>query len=187
MITSEFMGCVYSTLLAWNHLENLTDSHMKNDRLISPAELIVKCLAVSSWIQESYFCLDFYFNFSKVDCRTLCPERNFLGTPDSTSYNPHQGHWWIYSFVSSTTAHVWLWNRSSTLAQMGAGDQWGLPREESGCFVFITCRVTSCHQADCSSFWISAFTEIVTWESEGCTFNFQRLKESHIAKPEIKI
>lgn len=76
MLTSEFIGCVYSTLLAWNHLESLTDSHMKNDRLFSPAELI-KCLAVSSWIQESYFCLDFYFNFSKVDCRTLCLERIF--------------------------------------------------------------------------------------------------------------
>lgn len=50
---------------------------MKNERIISPAELIVKCLAVSSWIQESYFCLDFYFNFPKVDCRTLCLERIF--------------------------------------------------------------------------------------------------------------
>lgn len=83
--------------------------------------------------------------------------------------------------------HVWLWNRSSTLAQKGAGDQWGLPREESGCLVFIACRGTSCHQADCSSSWIAAFTEIVTWESEGCTFNFQRLRENHKAKPEIKI
>lgn len=47
---------------------------MKNDRIISPAELIVKCLAVNSRMQESYFCLDFYFNSSKVDCRTLCLE-----------------------------------------------------------------------------------------------------------------
>lgn len=34
---------------------------------------------------------------------------------------------------------------------------------------------------------ISAFTEVVTWESEGCTFNLQRRMESRIAKPEIKI
>lgn len=28
--------------------------------------------------------------------------------------------------------------------------------------------------------------QLFTWESEGCTFSFQRLKESHVAKPEIK-
>lgn len=183
MITSEFMGCVYSTLLAWNHLESLTDSHMKNDRLISPAELIVKCLAVSSWIQESYFCLDFHFNFSKGDCRTLCLERIFWALQTVLHVILIKGS---NGFIplSAALVHVWLWNRSSTLAQMGAGEE---SREESGCLVFPTCRVTSCHQTGCSSFWISAFTEIVTWEAQGCTFNFQWLKESHIAKPEIKI
>lgn len=157
---------------------------MKNDRIIIPAELIVKCLAVISWIQESYFCLDFYFNFSEVDCRTSCLDRIFWALQTVLHIILIKG---TNGFIPLSAAHVWLWNRSSTLAQMGAGDQRGLPREESDCLVFITCRGTSCHQADCSSLWIAAFTEMVTWESEGCTFNFQRLKESHIAKPEIKI
>lgn len=48
MLTWEFTGC--GPLLTWNHLESLTDWNIKNDRIISPAELIVKCLTVNFWM-----------------------------------------------------------------------------------------------------------------------------------------
>lgn len=38
-----------STLLAWSHMESLPDSNVKNNRINSPAQLIVKCLAVNCW------------------------------------------------------------------------------------------------------------------------------------------
>lgn len=144
-----------STLLACNHLESLTDYLMKNDRIISPAELIVKCLAVNSWIQESWFCLDFYFKFSKVDCRTLCLERIFWALQTVLHIILIKG---TDEFIPLSAALVHMFSSGTEAPHLL---RWELgTREESGCLVPITCRITSCHQLLNFSFHWSSYLRI---------------------------
>lgn len=66
-----------SALLAWKHLQSLTASNIKNNRIISPAELMVKCLAVNFLDIRILFLPRFSSNFPRGDCRNLCLERIF--------------------------------------------------------------------------------------------------------------